>query len=78
VGLLWTRRIHRSTIRTVITDTDWPTLLWTDKRGRRRWTVLTPIATGSGWYGVLLLSKRSIEDRHRYLQRLERWATTIS
>ncbi|MCD2441804.1 hypothetical protein LQ757_05875 [Agromyces sp. SYSU K20354] len=76
VGLLWTRRIDRSAVRMVVTDADWPTILWTDKRGRRRWTILTPIATGNGWYGLLLLSTQSIDDRRGYLRRLERWATT--
>jgi hypothetical protein len=74
VGLFWTRRIDRRAIRMVETELDWPTIYWGDKRGRPRWTILTPIATGGGWHGILLLPDRSLDERRRYLRRLKRWA----
>ncbi|MGW9184570.1 hypothetical protein [Agromyces sp. NPDC055661] len=74
VGLLWTRRIARSSIRDVHADHRWAAVVWCDQRGRWRWTPLSPIATGGGWRGILLIPEATLEARQRYLKRLAKWA----
>lgn len=74
VGLFWTRRIDRHAIQAVGPDLDWPMIGWRDERGRLRVTILTPIATGGGWHGILLVPERSLDERRKFLRRLQRWA----
>lgn len=74
VGVFWTRRIARSSIRDVAADHEWAAVVWRDQRGWWRWTLLSPIATGGGWRGILLVPEAQLEARRRYLKRLAKWA----